>query len=267
MTSTIEKLINQSEPSKPDKSKMHGDPNQANFIELNIQQLGQQGFIVNSDNYETVEQYRLIKRRMLKNYNLNAGSTVDYENIFLITSALQGDGKTFSAINLAFSIAMEVDKTVLLIDADVVKGGVSRTLGINSEKGFIDLLENNNTSFSDLVYKSSIPNLSILPAGKPRLHSTELFSSEKMKVICMELAKRYHDRIIIIDSPPLLQTTESQALTSLLDNIVFVVSSGHTPLASVKSALDLVDPDKNLQFILNKARFRSSGMYYYDKGY
>ncbi len=266
MTSTIEKLIRQSEEG-PRKSASAVEPRASrtkNYVELDVDKLAQQGFIVNKDNYEIVEQYRLIKRRLLKNYNLNQGATMGFENLFLVTSALQGDGKTFTSINLALSIAMEVDKTVLLIDADVVKSGVARTLGIESDKGFIDLLEKDESSFSELLYKTSIPNLSVLPAGKTRLHSTELFSSEKMKVICTELAKRYHDRIVIIDSPPLLQTTESQALASLLENIVFVVSSGHTPVASVKNALELLDKDKHIQFVLNKARFSSGGLYYYD---
>lgn len=269
MTSTIEKLMNQAENNKDFPNSIPAGFDEgpgagtSNYVELDKQALANAGFIVTSGNYEIVEQYRLIKRRLLKDYKLNPTKVDEFGNIFLVTSALQGDGKTFTSINLALSIAMEVDRTVLLIDADVVKGGVSKTLGIESQKGFIDLLEDDTQEYSNLVYKTNIPNLTVLPSGESRLHSTELFSSEKMKVFCSELARRYHDRIIIIDSPPLLQTTESQALSALLENIVFVVSSGHTPTSSVKSALELLDRNKKVNFILNKARFNSSGLYYY----
>jgi len=271
MPTSIEKLMNrkkgEKKDNKPDpisngkeKTKRMSTMG-ANFVDIDSLGLDKLGYLVMNANSDTVEEYRLVKRRLLK--NIGDGLDSELSNVFLVTSAMQGDGKTFSSINLALSLAMEMEKTVLFIDADVLKSGASKTFGIESEKGFIDYLEDENSNFGDLVYKTNVKNLRILPSGTARMRSTELFSSEKMKKVCVELSQRYPDRIIIIDSPPILQTTESQALANAIENIVFVVSSGHTPTTAVRDALTLLDNGKNVNFLLNKVRETSSVKYYY----
>jgi len=266
MSSTIEKWMKgkgdggKSETSSPLSKTDSKRAPATNFVTLDYDGLARQGYIVKHANKEIIDEYRLIKRRLLKSMQT---MDVQYPNIILVTSALQGDGKTFTALNLAFSLAMEVDRTVLLIDGDVIKCGIEKTLGISSRAGLVDLLSQKGIEFSQAVYKTEIENLSILPAGNLDDRSTELLSSDRMKEFCDEVSRRYPDRLIIIDSPPILQTTESQALAHILNHIVFVVSSAHTSRVSISNAMELLDREKNLQFILNKARLRSAGMYYY----
>ncbi len=268
MPSSIEKLMINKQASSTNVARIPRKPSinidkVFNYIELNRPDLASEGYIVNHAKNETVDEYRLIKRRLLKEMDAKKGQGLALSNFILVTSAMQGDGKTFTATNLALSIAMELDRTALLIDADVMKGGVSRNLGIDADHGFVDLLSNNKANYGELIYKTDIENLSILPAGKSNMRITELFSSESMGLLCEELSHRYKDRIIIMDSPPLLQTSESQALANVIPNIVFVVSADHTPTAAVTDALSLIDRDKDVSFVLNKARVKSSGMYYY----
>jgi len=263
------KFSEEASASSPnDKANNAGAPSQhqsQNFINIDDLGLESLGYLVYNANSETVEEYRLIKRRLLRKLDQEETVYNPLSNIFLITSAMESDGKTFTSINLALSLAMEVDKTVLLIDADVLRNGASKTLGIDAEVGFIDMLEDEHIDFSELVYKTNIPNFTILPSGRARLRSTELFSSEKMKQLSEELSRRYPDRIIIIDSPPVLQTTESQALVNALQHIVFVVSSGHTPMTAIREALSLIEKEKDINFVLNKVRQSSSRKYYYGK--
>ena len=278
MASTIEKLMNRKNggDKKPDstnetvssslQTNVASDPAQPHskqFVSLNRADLAASGYIVQDAKSETVEEYRLIKRRLLKGVEANKKLGVDIPNMVLVTSALQGDGKTFTALNLALSLSMEMDRTALLIDGDVMKSGVSRTLDIASDAGFVDLLTNQEQEFSELLFKTDVPNLSILPSGKSGMRATELFSSDRMKAVCQEISNRYPDRIIIIDSPPLLQTTESQALAQIIPNIVFVVSASHTPTTAISNAMELLDKEKNINFVLNKVRLNGSGMYYY----
>ena len=270
MASSIEKIMGnklpETSPSTAQSRNSHErsvNDKSANFIEISRDDLATEGYIVKNAKNETVEEYRLIKRRLLKSIEASRRQGLELSNFILVTSALQGDGKTFTATNLALSIAMEMDKTALLIDADVLKSGVSRTLGITSERGFIDLLGDKSPDFRDLVYKTDIENLTVLPSGKSSLRTTELFSSESMATLCQELSYRYSDRIIIMDSPPLLQTTESQALANVIPNIVFVVSADHTPTAAIANAMELIDKDKKVNFVLNKTRTNNTGAYYY----
>lgn len=277
MSSTIEKLMSRGggDKKRPDNSdetqvsmqttsaSSSGGKHASKTVSLNREELSSNGYIVQRAKSETVEEYRVIKRRLLKGIESLRQQGEDMANVVLVTSALQGDGKTFTALNLALSIAMEMDRTALLIDGDVLKSGVSKTLGISAENGFVDLLLKHDFEFGDLLYKTDIPNLSILPSGQAGLQATELFSSERMLSVCREISNRYPDRIIFIDSPPLLQTTESQALANIIPNIVFVVSASHTPANAVASAFEVLDKEKNINFILNKVRVKSSGMYYY----
>jgi len=264
MTSTIEKWMGGDK--SPKKSQAAGKINtpigavSGNRIIFDEAGLVKQGYIFKGENKDIIEEYRVIKRRLFK--SMRALDT-PYQNVILVTSALQGDGKTFTAINLALSIAMEIDRTVLLIDGDVIKSGVCKTLGIPESKGLVDLVRNSSSDYSDVIYKTSIDNLTVIPSGQSGTSDTELLSSDRMHDFCDEISRRYPDRIIVIDSPPILQTTESQALAHILHNVVFVVSAAHTPANAVSDALNLLEANKNIQFILNKARLRSAGMYYY----
>ena len=173
----------------------------------------------------------------------------------MVTSALPGDGKTFSAINLALSIAMEQDKTVLFVDADVSKATGGMILDIpDGLLGLIDLLEHHKgVSTQDVIHQTNIQNLRVMPAGNLHQRSTELLASGSMRRLMRELSQRYSDRVIIFDSPPLLLASEAGVLANLMGQIVFVASTDKTPQSAVTEALEHISKDKVIGMVMNRA--------------
>lgn len=215
-----------------------------------------------------VEEYRLIKRRVLSRWR-TMGETLS--NTIMVTSALPEEGKTTIAINLAMSIAAEEDLRVLLVDADFIKPDALRRLGIKAGKGLIDVIQDPRMDISDVMLGTNIEKLSLIPSGQLHDRCTELLASARMSEIISELATRYEDRILIFDSPPVLATTESVTLASHMGQIVFVVQAERTGRHLVDSALDLIGGQKPLGLVLNRATARLGnsefgsyyGSYYY----
>jgi exopolysaccharide/PEP-CTERM locus tyrosine autokinase len=227
----------------------------------------EEGFLA-SDDYERVkaEEYRRIKRPLLA-HAFGVGATkIEDGNLVLVTSALSGEGKTNTCINLALSLATEKDRTVLLVDGDVPKPHISRLFGVDDQPGLMDALADDATALHDLLIRTDIESLSVLPAGSWNAHATELLASERMLKLCHELSTRYPDRIIIIDSPPLLAASEAQAIAAAVGQVVLVIAEGLTPRESVREALELVDERKPVNAVLNKSRW-PSGSAYYGSGY
>jgi len=251
--------------SKGSNTRMNDSVNkgESKLFEIDIERLKNLGFITSlQSNTLLNEELREIKRPLLRNIKAKGSNKVDKANVIQVTSSLPGEGKTFTSINLAMSIAMEFDYTVLLVDADVIKSAVSDTLGIHEERGLTDYLNRDVDHLSDVLLKTSIPKLSVLPAGTRKNLSTELLNSEFMDQLITEFSERYDDRIVIIDSPPLLATNESRIIAHKIGQIVFVVEHNRTTQASIKSALSLLDPDMTIGIILNKTR-GSRGEYGY----
>ena len=207
------------------------------------------------------EGFRRIKRKILSNVaNAKAGAPA---NLVLMTSALAGEGKTFCAVNLAISIALEMDRTVLLVDADVAKPSVPQVLGIKAEIGLMDVLLDRRIDLAEVLCKTDIDKLTVLPAGTAHPHATELLASDTMRVLLQEMAARYHDRIIIFDSPPLLAASEAAALASQMGQIVIVVEAGKTSEAALKDALSRIESSNVAGLLLNKGEGPGLG---YDYG-
>jgi protein-tyrosine kinase len=214
------------------------------------------------------EEYRTIKRPLLINI---AGDSVTppipHGNLIMVTSALEGDGKTFSSICLALSIAMERDKHVLFVDADTAKAEAGRMLGVSSTSpGLIDVLENKDARASDYILATNVEKLRILPAGGVHTHANELLASARMRQLMLELSDEDPSRVIVFDSPPLLLTTEAAVLASFMGQIVFVVSADMTPQYAVTQAIEHIGEDKMVGMVLNRAR-RRVNPYYYNYGY
>ena len=213
---------------------------------------------------ELLDEYRRIKRPLLSNAFGKSASLVDHGNLILVTSSVMGEGKTTTSVNLALSIAQERDHTVLLVDCDVVKKGVSRMLGVSGMPGLIDVLEDDYFTVGDALLRTDIPELSVLAAGKRHEYVTELLASQRMSNLVEEMSSRYDDRVIIFDAPPLLPTPQTQVLASLVGQIVFVIEAGQTPQSAVEEALDMIRGDKPIGLVLNKSAgsFGRSGYYY-----
>lgn len=255
--------------SAPDqrKSGLPSATGSSRDIKLDLFRLRAAGMIT-PDNVRSqiAEEFRMIKRPLLKNAFGQGAALVKDGNLIMVTSAFPSEGKTFNAINLAMSIAMELDNTVLLIDADVARPSVTSYLGIESGPGLVDYLLGDHPDLSQLMIKTDIPKLTLLPAGRRHPHSTELLASENMRTLMAELSQRYPDRMVIFDSPPLLATTEASVLASLMGQIVVVVESEKTTQDALKEALSLLDANKGINLILNKSR-QSFGSDYYGAYY
>jgi receptor protein-tyrosine kinase len=217
------------------------------------------------------EEYRTIKRPLLMNIAGKGAAEVDNINVIMVTSALQGEGKTFTSINLALSIAMELDKTVLFIDADISNSSAATLLGINDDRaGLIDVLEDKGVSIGDAMLQTNLPNLRIIPAGHVHDNSNELLASQNMDSLIRDLSNRYSDRVIIVDTPPLLQTTEASILANLMGQIIVVVEAEKTSREAVDEALQHIGGDKIVSMLLNKNKkhhLRKYGGYGYGYGY
>lgn len=236
---------------------------QSQNVELDLERLKDIGFITSLESNTLLnEEFREIKRPLLLNVKGRSAHKIERANLIQVTSSLQGEGKTFTSVNLAIAIAMELDYRVLLVDADVIKSSISKTLGIDAEYGLTDYLQGDVTDLSEVMLNTSIPKLSVFPAGKRHALSTELLNSDLMDNLIYELSVRYEDRIIIIDSPPLLETNESRVIAHKVGQIVFVVEHNKTPQSSIKDALSLLDPEMVIGLIMNKNRSASKSSYY-----
>ncbi|MFB9243444.1 XrtA-associated tyrosine autokinase [Massilia antarctica] len=239
----------------------------AREVDINLARLHQMGMVTHDGGRTSVaEDFRIIKRPLLRNARAAVSGGIRHGNLIVVTSALPGEGKTYCAINLAMSIAMEKDHTVLLIDADVARPSVLRVLGLAPGLGLMDILLGNELSLSEVILKTNIATLSLLPAGRNNKHATELLASQAMSKLLSEIANRYPDRIVIFDSPPLLLTTEAGVLASQMGQVVMVVESETTTQRQVKEALARLDNCARVDLICNKARALPGEHYhgYYD---
>src|SRR5579859_1128088 len=204
-------------------------------LSIDRDQLRRQGIITpEGERTPNAERFRRIKRQILA--NVANSKTGPRANLVLVSSALAGEGKTFCAINLAISIALEVDRTVLLVDADVAKPTIPQALGVKAEHGLMDVLDR-GIDLADVLCATDIGKLTLLPAGTAHQHATELLASDAMRMLLRELAERYNNRIIIFDSPPLLAASEADVLASQMGQIVMVVEAGKTSEAVLRAAL------------------------------
>jgi exopolysaccharide/PEP-CTERM locus tyrosine autokinase len=214
------------------------------------------------------EEFRTIKRPLLKNISGDSAAPIGNANLVMVTSAIQGDGKTFTSVSLAISIAMELDKTVLFVDADVARASAGRLLGVPDDSpGLLDVLQNKDVAVEDVLLRTNMPKLTILPTGKIREHSNELLASDAMQRLMSELSQRYADRVIVFDSPPLLLTTEAGVLASFMGQIVFVVAADVTPQHAVTDALQHIGEDKMVGMVLNRSRKRRLNLFGYGYAY
>ncbi len=238
-------------------------------VSVDVQRLKAMGMVTpDAGRNQIAEEYRLIKRPLLaRAFGHGDVPPIPRGNLIMVTSSLPGEGKSFTAINLAISMATEMENTVLLVDADVAKSAVPRYLGIEAKKGLIDVLRDPQQPLSDLLIKTDVAKLTILPAGPSIAHANELLASSAMKAFVEDIASRYPDRIILFDSPPILATSEATVLASYMGQIVFVVEAERTPQEAVKDALGHISGCEHIGLVLNKAATRSARGDYYGYGY
>lgn len=204
------------------------------------------------------EEYRRLKSMLLRE------TKTDFKNTIMITSSIDGEGKTLTAINLAMTLAQEIDHSILLIDADLRKPRTHEYLGIDYKYGLSDYLVD-NVDISEVLIKTGIGNLVLLPAGRSVENPVEILSSEKMKALVQELKQRYMDRYVIIDTPPILPFADAISIGSYVDGIVFVVKEGRTQKQSIENAMHLIKNLNVLGVVFNNVNELSldGGSYHY----
>lgn len=248
-------------PSGPVGSRGASAP--AQTVELDVPMLRSAGYLDPSAPASTVgNQFRKIKRPVIQAFQGKLATPVANANRIMITSSVPGEGKSFVALNLALSIAMERDTTVLLIDADTTRYSLSRLLRIESRRGLLDLLVDSRVLVSDALLRTNVQRLTLLPVGARQRHATELLASEVMEHLVAELASRYKDRILIFDTPPLLGASESAVLATQMGMIIVVVEADGTTHKVLTNALSTIRSCPMVTTVLNKTSSDEAGYYY-----
>jgi protein-tyrosine kinase len=224
------------------------------------------GYLPDADqDRQFADEYRQIKRPLLAAaFAHESLASVPPHNprLIMMASALPGDGKTFTSINLALSLSRERDTSVVLVDADVAKPHVSRIFGVDRELGLLDALVDESLDIETLVIPTDVRGLAILPAGMVREGATELLSSSRMTELVTRLIMRNPRRIALFDTSPLLVSSESRALAGVVGQILLIVRAGKTPRQAVKEALTGLVSEKSIGLVLNQGRRGLTGGLY-----
>jgi protein-tyrosine kinase len=256
-------------PVTSNRAKSNNVVSNAKII-LDLEMLAQKGFVSTDSRRQVInEEYRVIKRKLLDNAFGPLSKSLKNSNIIMVTSSRQGEGKTFTAINLALSIALEQDKTVLLVDADVLRPNVMKTLELKNEQGLMEYLLGEKEDISEVMCRTNLEKLRIITAGKSHHLSAELLASERMFAAVEEFANRYTDRIVIVDTPPLLGINETAILANLAGQALVVTEEFKTKLVDVENAVKHLKPEMAIGFIVNKTEqvnLEGGGYGYYYAG-
>jgi len=225
------------------------------LLTLNYHRLQAAGFITpSSPRSSNTEEFRVIKRQLLKTaFNEDRSRRTTRSNVLMVTSSIPGEGKTFISMNLAMSLSMERDLHLLLVDTDTHRHGLSTLVGADQQDnvGLVDLMLNPKLEIRDILLRTNLPNLSFIPSGRPHPQGVELLSSQEMVAVMDELAQRYPDRLIIIDTPPLLACTDGVALSSLVGHAIIVVSKDVTAKRQLNQTLEMLEGCENISCIMN----------------
>jgi non-specific protein-tyrosine kinase len=197
------------------------------------------------DNVPEMEAYRVLRTQIMQRTRGTGCNTI------MVTSALPGEGKTITAINLAFTFAREFQHTVLLVDGDLRKQSIHKYLGYAGEKGLIDYLAD-SAPVSELIKWSGIEKITLISGGRSCQESAEMLGSPRMKELVSEMKSRYSERYIIFDVPPILSGAEALTFYPLVDYVIVVVQAGKTSMDDVKKALQFIPQEKILGFALNR---------------
>jgi protein-tyrosine kinase len=224
------------------------------YVTLDLGKLQVSGFVTPTGSRTRIaEEFRVIKRPILLRAFATGEERIESGNLMMVTSAKPGEGKTFTAINLAMSMASERDIHVLLVDADVQRPSVFQVLGLPPQKGLLDVLSDSNLNPADVLTRTNIRNLTLMAAGTPSLATTELLASQKMIDLMQDIATRYQDRIIILDAPPVLASSEPSVLALHVGQVILVVEAGKTSRRAVEQTLTYIGGCPNISIVLNKA--------------
>jgi exopolysaccharide/PEP-CTERM locus tyrosine autokinase len=242
--------------SEPEESKA------VNRLAIDVNALRAGGYLPEaSKDRQFADHYRRIKRPLIEKA-LSGDDAGGEPRIIIVSSAVPGDGKTFTSINLALSMALERDISILLVDSDVSKHHITDIFGLRQRKGLLDALIDESLDPEALIVPTSSRGFSILPSGTRVEGTAELVSSNRMRQIVTALCARNPRRILLLDSPPLLITNEGRALVKVAGQVVLVVRAGETPRHAVEAAIGMFDEKQAGGLILNQVKVGLTEGYY-----
>ena len=215
----------------------------------------------NMEHRGIVEEFRHIKRLLAKNV---AKSDGEMGAGVVITSALPGEGKTFTALNLIMSLSMEKTRKVLLVDADMEKGGATDFLELNHHRGLRDYLEDDSLSLDDVMVQTNQKNLRIIPRGIAQTHSAEVFSTKRMESLIESLSYSSQFDMVVFDAPPALISSSANILSGLVDQTLVVVQANETSGNHIREVEENLIDCRSMGFVLNRAAYseKKHNIYY-----
>ncbi len=244
-------------------TKVDDQPRQIQRVTIDLARLAAMGYLApDVPRARIADEFRVIKRQLLANVNGKSAPPLPRANLIMVTSSLPGEGKTFVAVNLAMSLAMELDKTVLLVDADVSRPAVLKRLALPPGPGLLDLLGDSSMHINDVLMRTNVDHLTIMPSGKASERATELLASDNMLRLLDDFASHDPDRIVVFDTPPLLPSTESRLLATYAGQVVVVVEADQTTHSTLTHALATIESCPVVLPLLNKISQSEVGTYY-----
>lgn len=209
-------------------------------------------------------QYRRIKSPLIAGALGQGTEAIPQGRSLVVTSAMPGEGKTFTSLNLAMSLALEKDFNVLLVDGDVAKGELSDALQVSNQEGLIDLINQPERAIDSCILATDHPGLFVMPCGERRSSAPELLGSSRMQNLFTDLLDRYPSCFVVFDSPPVLLAAEARSLLSIAGQIVVVVKAGESSRQSVLDALNVIGGSRPTSLILNQLQANNDTNYGYD---
>jgi Mrp family chromosome partitioning ATPase len=236
----------------------------SNRVDINLHTLQRWGPVATpGDDERATREYGQIKRPILNQAFNRTAPVIPTGNVLVVTSALAGEGKSLTALNLALSMTREKDLSVVLVDGDAAKPDLSRTLMLADARGLSDLLADDGLQFDDVVWKTSVDGLYFVPAGLERGIAPELLGSLRMKHVVDRFVRDLPRTIVVIDTSPLLLTNETPVLVGLAGQVVLVVRANQTLRQVVGEALARLDPAKPVGLVLNGTDSTQASYYGY----
>ncbi len=227
--------------------------------------------IPSAERSRTAEEFRLVKRNLMAAWMADSRANGERPGrIIMVTSARPGEGKTFVALNLALAFSSEREVKALLVDADthvdMHRSALKTVLGVNQAKGLVDVLTG-AAHLDEALVRTNIENLFVLPAGRGGPHVPELFSSDRMNSLLNEMTRRFPDRIIILDTPPCMVSSDAATMASRVGQIVFVIEAYRTQQDEIEASLSMLSACPRISLLLNKSEQVNAHFGSYRYGY
>lgn len=204
------------------------------------------------------EEYRIVLGRVLRALREEPDNAASLSNVMMVTSAKPGEGKSFTSLNLAGSVAQHTADKVLLVDLDAKVKPLSALLDADKGQGFYDLVADPSLDPRSVVRMTALPNLKFMPVGR-RAGNTEMrVDVHPITAVITRIARMYPNHVVILDAPPCLSTSDPSTVAPIVAQIVMVIEAERTQRSEVEAALDLVRACPNITMLLNKVQLTTN---------